>query len=144
MKTYFKFMTSIGLSLIFTGCMTNSKEMILENAQQLEVRSYQVKTYQESKATTSRAVVSALQDLGFILDRADMETGTVTATKLDKHAAMKITIIVREKIQKQTTVRINAQFSSGGSMPTAVDDPETYGSFFSTLDKAIFLDKQGL
>lgn len=131
-------------SFMFTGCMMNSKQMILEDAQQLQVRSYQIKDYPQTKIVTSRAVVAALQDLSFIVDKADMETGTVTATKLAKYAAMKITVVIREKSKTETTVRANAQFHSGAEMPKVVDDPETYGAFFSALDKSIFLEKQGL
>ena len=144
MRKVLFYFTAMAVALLLSGCMMNSKQMILENAQQLEVRSYQVKNYPQPKLTTARAAVSALQDLGFIVDKADMETGTVTATKLARFAAMKITVVVREKSKQETTVRANAQFVSNTEMPKAVDDPETYEAFFSTLDKAIFLEKQGL
>lgn len=127
----------------FTGCMQNSKAMILENAQQLKVRSYQIKKYNKSKLDISRAVVSTLQDLSFIIDKVDVQTGTMTATKLIKNASMRITIIVREK-GKSTYVRANAQFASANDMPQAVTEPETYQIFYSALDKAVFLEKQGL
>jgi hypothetical protein len=132
------------VALLMSGCMANSKQMILENAQQLEVRSYQMKTYNQAKVPVSRAVISTLQDLSFIIDKADMETGIVTATKLAKGASMKITISIREKVKMQSTVRVNAQFVGYGSMPEAVEDSETYQNFFSVLDKAVFLEKQGL
>lgn len=144
MKTYLKLLIFSTAILFLNGCMVDSKQMILENAQQLEVRSYQVKTYEQAKLPTSRAIISALQDLGFIVDKADMETGTVTATKLAQFAAMKITVVIRSKVENQTVVRANAQFVSRAEMPKAVEDPETYASFFSVLDKAIFLEKQGL
>jgi len=138
------YLSIMAATFTMTGCMMNSKQMILENPQQLEVRSYQVKNYPQPKKVTARSVISALQDLGFIVDKADMETGTVTATKLVKYASMKITVVVREKSAKESVVRANAQFVSSTEMPKAVDDPETYGAFFSALDKSIFLEKQGL
>lgn len=144
MKTYLKIIYSISITIFITGCMTDSKQMIIENPQQLEVRSYQIKNYEQSKVQTARAVVSALQDLGFIVDKADMETGTVTATKLAQYATMKITAVIRKKNEAETTVRVNAQFASNTEMPKAVDDPQTYASFFATLDKAVFLEKEGL
>lgn len=132
------------ISMIFTGCMTNSKQMILENEQQLKIRSYQIKKYQKSKKIVARATISTLQDLSFIIDKADMETGTVTATKLVKGASLRMTIIVREKGDNMTQVRSNAQFSSFNQMPEAVTEPETYQAFYVALDKAIFLEKEGL
>lgn len=130
--------------LMLSGCMMNSKQMILENAQQLELRSYQVKKYSQTKNIIARSVISTLQDFGFIVDKADMETGTVTATKLAEGAVMTITIVIREKTKNESTVRVNAQFASSAEMPKAVDDPETYEAFFTALDKAIFLEQQGL
>lgn len=140
-----KLLTPIGISVIlFTGCMKDSRQMIIENPQQLEIRSYQTKEYNKSKKDLSRAVISTLQDLSFIIDKADMETGTVTATKLAQNATMKITIIVREKSKDTMQVRANAQFASAGVMPQAVTEPETYQAFFTALDKSLFLEKEGL
>lgn len=145
MKNKIFIITSIIISLIIlTGCSVNSKQMVLENQQQLELRSYQIKKYDKPKLLVSRAVISTLQDLSFIIDKADLDTGTVTATKLVPGASMRMTIIVRENNQKVTQVRTNAQFSSSGSMPEAVTNEETYQSFFNALDKSIFLEKQGL
>jgi len=134
------------VSILFTGCMIDSKQMILENEQQLKVRSFQIKKYDKPKKLVARATISTLQDLSFIIDKADMETGTVTATKLAKGgASMRITIVIREKGENLTQVRSNAQFSSSfNQMPKAVTAPETYQAFYTALDKALFLDKAGL
>jgi len=135
----------IAISSIFlTGCMTNSKTMVLENQQSLRLRSFQIKKYDKPKVVVSRAVVSTLQDLGFIIDKADMMTGTVTATKLTKGASMRMTIITRERGKGITEVRSNAQFSSFNQMPKAVTEPEVYNSFYEALDKSIFLENEGL
>lgn len=144
MRKYGYILTGLLASILFTGCMTNSKQMILENQQQLELRSFQIKKYDKPKVLVSRAVVATLQDLSFIIDKADMLTGTVTATKLVKGASMRMTIIVREKSANSSQVRANATFGSFNQMPEAVTEPETYEAFFTALDKAIFLEKQGL
>lgn len=133
------------VAIVFSGCgMMNSKDMIVENSQQLELRSYQIKKYDKSKILVSRAVMSSLQDLNFIIDKADLATGTITATKIVKGASMRMTVVVRELNDKNVQVRTNAQFSSFNSMPEAVTDPEMYQSFYAALDKAIFLEKEGL
>jgi len=135
----------IAISSIFlAGCMTNSREMVLENQQSLKIRSFQVKKYNKPKVIVARAVVSTLQDLSFIIDKADMMTGTVAATKLAKNASMRMTIIVRERGKGITEVRSNAQFSSLNQMPKAVTKPEFYNTFYSALDKSIFLESEGL
>lgn len=144
MRKYCYILTGLLVSVLFTGCMTNSKQMILENQQQLELRSYQMKKYDKPKVLVSRAVVATLQDLSFIIDKADMLTGTVTATKLVKGASMRMTIIIREKTSTSSQVRANATFGSFNQMPEAVTEPETYNAFFTALDKSIFLEKQGL
>lgn len=137
-------LVSLFVGIFFTGCMHNSKQMILENQQSLKIRSYQIKKYNKAKKTVARAIVSTLQDLSFIIDKADMETGTVTATKLVKGASMRMTIIARKQGKDSTKVRVNAQFSGGGNMPEAVTDPETYKAFFTALDKSLFLESQGI
>ena len=136
--------TSLLASIFFTGCMTNSKQMVLENQQQLKLRSFQLKDYERSKKEIARAVISTLQDLSFIIDKADMETGTVTATKLVKGASMRMTVIVRSKGNEKSTVRSNAQFQGYGQMPEAVTKPETYQAFYTALDKSVFLESAGI
>jgi len=144
MKRYFSLVGILAVAVVFIGCATDSKQLILDDVQQVEVRSYQTRTYEQPKPAVLRAVVSTLQDLSFIADKVDMESGTVTATKLTQRASLKITIVAREKGDNATNVRANAQFSSAGSMPKAVDDPETYNAFFTALDKAVFLDNEGI
>lgn len=130
------------IGVLFTGCVQNSKQMILENQQSLKLRSYQIKKYNKDKKEVSRAIVSTLQDLSFIIDKADMETGTVTATKLIKGASMRMTLVTRKR-NGLTEVRANAQFSSMNQMPEAVTNPETYKALFVGLDKSLFLENQG-
>jgi hypothetical protein len=80
-----------------------------------------------------RAVLSTLQDLGFVIDRADGLLGTVSGTKLDRHQ-IKITVSVRPKGKKQMVVRANAQFNVH-----PVEDPVQYQNFFVSLEKSLFL-----
>ncbi|EAL5740506.1 hypothetical protein DR740_03705 [Campylobacter lari] len=132
------------MTLYFVGCGTNSRQMVIENTQQLQVRTYQTKEYDYPKKIVAKAGVSALQDLGFVIDKADLQTGAVTATKLSKGATMRITLVVREKGDKKSTIRANAQYGSNMQVPTLVEDPEIYHSFFQVLDKAIFFEKENI
>jgi hypothetical protein len=80
-----------------------------------------------------RAVMSTLQDLGFVIDKADDVIGIVSATKLHGYA-LSMSISVRPRGQ-QMVVRANAQYNL-----TAVEDPGPYQDFFTSLDKGLFLD----
>lgn len=115
------------------GCNT-SKKQVLASASQVEVRSYQTRTYDtDDKIKVLRAVMSTLQDLGFVIDKADDVIGIVSATKLQGYA-LSMSVSVRPNGQ-QMVVRANAQFNLN-----AVEEPGPYQDFFASLDKGMFLD----
>jgi hypothetical protein len=74
-----------------------------------------------------------MQDLGFVIDKADETLGTISGTKLDGYA-LRLTVSVRSKGESQLVVRANAQYNI-----TAVEDPIPYQNFFTSLEKAMFL-----
>jgi len=78
--------------------------------------------------------MATLQDLGFVLDNADVELGTVSATKLDRYQ-LKMTVSVRPRNASQLLVRANAQYNI-----TPVTEPEPYQQFFAAFEKAMFLE----
>jgi hypothetical protein len=77
--------------------------------------------------------MATLQDLGFVLDKADATLGTVSATKLSSYA-LRMTVTVRPRGETQLLVRANAQYNV-----KPVTDPEPYQQFFASLGKAMFL-----
>jgi len=77
--------------------------------------------------------MATLQDLGFVIDKADAELGTVTATKL-KYYALRMTVTVRRRGQTQLLVRANAQYNL-----RPITEPRPYQQFFAALEKAMFL-----
>ena len=80
-----------------------------------------------------RAVIATLQDLGFVLDKADLMLGTVSATKLDGYA-MRMTVSVRQKGESKMVVRANAQMNT-----YPITAPAPYQSFFVALERSMFL-----
>jgi hypothetical protein len=123
----------IFLIAAIAGCGTSRKQ-VLASGSQVEVRSYQTRTYDtDNKIRVLRAVMATLQDLGFVIDKADDMIGIVSATKLQGYA-LSMSISVRPKGQ-QMVVRANAQYNL-----TAVEDPGPYQDFFTSLDKGLFLD----
>lgn len=82
----------------------------------------------------SGAEIATLQDLGFVVDKADLDLGSVSATKLSGYA-LRMTVNVRPGTSgKSMIVRANAQYNT-----TAVTDPKPYQDFFVSLQKSMFL-----
>jgi hypothetical protein len=101
---------------------------------QLQTRQIQTRQYETlDKKMTMRSVIATLQDLGFVIDDADPNLGTVTATRLHKYP-MRMTVVVVNKGEKQVSVRANARIDE-----RSVTDAGTYQDFFVALDKAMFL-----
>jgi len=75
------------------------------------MRSMQSRRFETNdKIKTLRTVMATLQDLGFVIDKADDVLGSVSATKLDRYA-LRITVNVRPygEGENQLIVRANAQ-----------------------------------
>jgi hypothetical protein len=110
-------------------------ERILDSEQsQVQLRSIQSRAFDTSdRERTLRAVIATLQDLSFVVDKADLELGTVSATKLDGYS-LRMTVSVRQRGKSEVVVRANAQFNE-----RAVTDPKPYQSFFVALERAMFL-----
>ena len=119
--------------LIIQACAT-PKEQLLGAEEQVKLRSMQSRAFDTTdKKKTLRTVIATMQDLGFVIDKADETLGTVSGTKLDGYA-LRLTVSVRPKGESQLVVRANAQFNI-----TAVEDPAPYQNFFTSLEKAMFL-----
>lgn len=123
------------LPFLLAACMTDSKEQVLATDRtQVALRSVQTRAFDTpDRSATFRAVMATLQDLGFVIDKADDTLGTISATKLAGYT-MRMTVTVRARGQRQTVVRASGQFNL-----SAVSDAEPYQQFFAALEKAMFL-----
>ncbi len=120
--------------LSLAGCATTTPANVIGAGTQLEMRQIQTREYDTlDKAMTMRSVIATLQDLGFTIDQADAELGTITATRLHQYT-MRMTVTVVKKEGSRISVRANARI---GENP--VTDAATYQDFFVVLDKAMFL-----
>jgi hypothetical protein len=129
---------AICMSLTFAiiGCASAQPD-VTGSGSQVAIRQIQTREYHTlDKQMTMRSTVSTLQDLGFVIDNADVDLGTVTATRHRKYT-MRMTVTVREKDGKRVAVRANARIEE-----KAIEDPRTYQDFFTALDKAMFLTLQ--
>jgi len=123
--------------LVSTGCATTQQHLLDSESNQLRLRSIQTRAFDTTdKDRTLRAIIATLQDLGFIVDKADATLGAVTATKLNRYA-LRVTVTVGPRGQTQLIVRVNAQYEL-----SPVDAPEPYQQFFSALQKVMFMSAQ--
>jgi hypothetical protein len=131
-------LTAIAASFLLAGCQT-MKDRVLDSSADgqtsVQLRSIQTRSFETSdKAKTMRTIIATLQDLGFVVDKADLDLGSVSATKLSGYA-LRMTVSVRpNESGKSMIVRANAQYNA---MP--VTDPKPYQDFFVSLQKSMFL-----
>jgi hypothetical protein len=143
MKLKFNRLTVIFLlassGLILSGCETMQARVLdsSTNKSAVQLRSMQSRTFETTdRQKTMRTVIATLQDLSFVVDKADMELGSISATKLDGYA-LRMTVSIRPHSDKRIIVRANAQFNI-----TPVIEPKPYQDFFIALEKAMFLTAQ--
>ena len=67
-------------TVLMVGCATTNQRVLdVGDQTQLQKRSYQSRTFDTpDKERVLRATISTLQDLGFIIDRADFVLGSVS------------------------------------------------------------------
>ena len=123
------------ISLFLGACATTNDHVLDAGSEtQLQKRSYQSRYFDTNdKEQVLRASIATLQDLGFVIDRADMTLGMVSGTKMNIHV-IKITVSVRPQGTERMQVRANAQFNT-----QAIEDPKHYQDFFASLEKSLFL-----
>jgi len=123
------------LALVVVACQTDSKQQVLlTDRSQVELRAVQTRAFDTTDQNkTLRSVIATLQDLGFVVDKADEKLGTVSGTKLQGYA-MRMTVTVRQRGPERTAVRASAQYNL-----VAVSDAAPYQQFFAALEKSMFL-----
>ncbi|MCL2458002.1 MAG: hypothetical protein FWF31_03980 [Desulfobulbus sp.] len=117
------------------GCAVSAKHGVLDTDGESQVKLRQIQTRYfgtTDKKKTLESAIATLQDLGFIIDKASFDLGSVSATKL-KGYSLRMTVNVMPRGQ-QMMVRANAQYNI-----QPVTDPEPYQQFFDALSKSMFL-----
>lgn len=126
------------LGALVTACQTDSRSQVLQTTHsQVQIRQIQSRAFDTiDRERALRTIIATMQDLGFVIDKADSVLGTVSGTKLDGYA-LRLTVTIRPRGETQLLVRANAQYNI-----QAVEDPEPYQQFFAALDKSLFLTGQ--
>lgn len=128
----------VGGVLLLAGCAA-STGAITAGGSQVELRQLQTRAYDTlDRRATLRSVIATLQDLGFVIDRADYELATVSATRLQDYK-IRMTVTVREREEARMSVRANASYNE-----QPIEDAQSYRDFFAVLDKAMFLTLHGV
>jgi len=133
------------LSLVFLlqacagGAQKAPKELLALNEAQMKIRSFQTRAFDaKDQNKVLRGVVAALQDLGFIVERANGPMGLVTAGKFGPNGRgfVELTVTVRSKGTEQTEVRVNALFNT-----KPIEDPKIYQNFFIAVERSLFVSR---
>ena len=146
------------LGLFFPLFLSSCDHLLLKESDKgvIQVRNMQTKVIDaQSEKYVLRAVLSTLQDLGFIINTVDSQLGTVSATKLENfsslrgspssseadlnQATIRMTVAIRKVSSKQVRVRANIQHNL-----KPVVTPKTYQDFFAALRKSLYLIKHDL
>jgi len=134
----------LGISMILfclvalAGCATTAGKAFKMDESQVKLRSMQTRAFDTTdKQKMMQTVMSTMQDLEFVIDKADLVLGSVSGSKFLGNAVVSMTVTVRPRGEKQLLVRANAQYGI-----QSVEDPETYQDFFTALEKALFLTAQ--
>lgn len=126
----------LALLLAISGCVASAKDGVLDSRgdSQLQLRQIQTRYFDTTdKKKTLECVIATLQDLGFVIDKASFDLGTVTATKLSGYS-IRMSVNVTPRGDSRMTVRANAQYNV-----QAINDPRPYQQFFDALSKSLFL-----
>ncbi len=131
----------LGICIFIQACVPAAKppkELLSLTDSQMKIRSYQTRTFDiKDQNKVMRGVVAALQDLGFIVERANAPMGLVTAGKFagSGHSGfVELTVTVRAKGETQIEVRVNAIHNT-----KPIEDPKIYQSFFTAVQRSLFL-----
>ena len=131
------------LTLLLTSCVSKPEpppNLPAPDAEQMKLRSMQTRTFDLADRNQAlRGVITALQDLGFIIERANEPLGLVTGARFAEPRWMDVvgvTVTVRPQGNGQMLIRANAIFNN-----EPITDPKVYQNFFATLERSLFAER---
>lgn len=117
-----------------------SPDLLAPTEEQMKLRSFQSRTFEiDDRQRAMRGVIAALQDLGFIIERANEPLGLVTAARFAEPNytdIVGVTVTVRPQEGGRMLIRVNAIFNN-----KPIEDPKAYQNFFATLERSLFLNQ---
>lgn len=147
----------VGLALTLSGCASAPKE----TPTALQIQAFQSKEFETTKAAAFGSVVSVFQDLGYIVQSADKDTGFITASSpatnktgfwqamggVASSGQTKGTAFVEEIRPGFINIRLNfvdtrhasSAYGQDSNSDTPILDPEAYRVAFDKIENAIFI-----
>ena len=131
---------SVALALSIAACKAPepSPTLLAPTAEQTKLRSYQSRTFDiADRLVALRGVMGVLQDLGFIIERANEPLGLVTGARFAEPNyadVVAVTVTVRPQEGGRMLIRVNAIFNN-----RPIEDPEVYRNFFAALERSLLV-----
>ncbi|MBY0337084.1 MAG: hypothetical protein K2X11_10750 [Acetobacteraceae bacterium] len=125
---------------LLAGCQVDSRQQILASTNtQAAQRAISTRSYDTGdRERVFRAVLATLQDLGFVIDRADDQLGTVSATRFG-NGIVRFTVSVRSAGAERMIVRASGQLNQH-----ELSDPAPFQRFHEALSQALFLQANNI
>jgi hypothetical protein len=131
---------ALAATLACATTKSDEVDLLAPTEEQMKLRSFQSRSIDASdRMQTMRAVISALQDLGFIIERANEPLGLVTAARFAEpryYDVVGVTVTVRPQPGGKMLVRANAIYNN-----EPITDPKVYQNFFATLERSLFAER---
>ena len=139
--TYFPGARTVLLLLLLSNGACRAPEpsptLLAPTAAQTRLRSYQSRTFDVAdRQVAMRGVMGVLQDLGFIIERANEPLGLVTGARFAEpnyNDVVSVTVTVRPQEGERMLIRVNAIFDN-----RPIEDPEVYQNFVAALERSLF------
>lgn len=140
-RTVWPSILSLSLLLLASCTQLSPRDIALEDpASQQQLRVLQTHTFAvDNRVKMLRAVIMTLQDLDFVIDRADSQLGFISATKLDGYS-LEVSVLVENVEPDRMRVRASLVSPTMGYNlfgKKGIDD-NSYQSFFASLEKNLF------
>ena len=129
--------------LLLYGCQTpeTPQDLLAPNEAQLKLRNLQTRMFDvKDRNLAIRAVIASLQDLGFIIERANDPLGLVTAARFAEpnyYDVVTVTVTVRQHTAERLAIRANAIYNN-----KPIEDPKVYQNFFAALERSLFVAQE--
>jgi outer membrane cobalamin receptor len=151
----------VGSAILTGGCAMNDAP---QNKTSLEIQAYQSRSFEVDKKTAFNSAMSVFQDLGYIVNSANLDTGFITAESPTKGAKgseaflsflagmrvegrTAVTAFIEELSPKSAKIRLNfverkkssGDYGQQANRDDPIQDPKIYQSAFDKISDAIFI-----
>ena len=129
-----------GLVVVACAAPKPPSDLLAPTDAQMKLRSFQTRSFDVTdRKQAIRGVIAALQDLGFIIERANEPLGLVTAARFAEpnyYDVLGVTVTVRPQKGGSVMIRANAIFNN-----KPIEDAKVYQNFFATLERSLFITR---